>query len=128
MRLLIFILFFCLFLTPQQASGKDASEYICISVEKNSQKTFKIPDMGNNSIIIEICKKPHNGIIFPNSLKKSITYMPKEGFVGTDSFSFRIIDDKGVSDISQCEVMVSKDVKMSKRQKIKQRMYGSRLL
>ncbi len=131
MKLMIFILFFCLSSIQPTASG-EAQELKTYSMEvelkKNEINTFKIPFSGDNRVIIEITKQPQNLKILPYSEKMSIICLPDEGFSGKDCFYFRFYDGEIVSNISKCTITVGEEKakKKSARQKITERIYRSK--
>ena len=129
MKLMIFILFFCLSSMGPAASGETLkTNSFKIELEKNEINTFKIPYSGDNRVIIEITKQPKHIKVLPNSEKMSIVCLPEEGFSGKDCFYFRFYDGEAMSNISRCTITIGKEMtrKKSSREKITERMYRSR--
>lgn len=55
---------------------------------------------------VSIAEKPRNGIATVN-LDGTVTYMPNEGYSGTDSFSYELCDVEGLCDTANVFITVS---------------------
>ena len=77
------------------------------TVYPNSTTSFSVTDndfLGATPTVITIEVNPSNGTI--NIVGMNIDYTPTVGYVGTDSFYYKITDNSGNSDIAKINITI----------------------
>lgn len=104
-------LLYCSILVSPQINQAPVTGNQSISTQKNIAvfKTFSAADPENDSLSFEIVKYPRHGSISINDADGMFVYVPKNGYLGNDSFYYRAVDAFGnKSNRQKVEIRVSK--------------------
>ncbi|MCF2858115.1 Ig-like domain-containing protein [Pseudoalteromonas sp. SMS1] len=80
---------------PPVAANDAASTTQDTAVEINVLANDSDPDGSLNGVSLEIVTSPKNGSTSINTSDHVVTYLPESGFVGIDTFEYRVQDNRG---------------------------------
>jgi hypothetical protein len=96
-------------LPPEENNSPEAFDQ-SVTVDKDGQAeiTFGATDEDNDPLAFDITADPLQGTLSNlDGEKGTATYVPQQGYSGTDQFQFRAIDDKGLeSNVAQVDITV----------------------
>jgi hypothetical protein len=96
-------------LPPEENNSPEAFDQ-SVSVDKDGQVdiTFRATDEDNDPVEFDITADPLQGTLSNlDGEKGTATYVPRQGYSGSDQFQFRAIDDKGFeSNVAQVDITV----------------------
>jgi concanavalin A-like lectin/glucanase superfamily protein/K319-like protein/Big-like domain-containing protein len=96
-------------LPPEENNSPEAFDQ-SVSVDKDGQVdiTFRAADEDNDPLKFDITADPLQGTLSNlDSEKGTATYVPQQGYSGSDQFQFRAIDDKGFeSNVAKVDITV----------------------
>ncbi|HXW12227.1 MAG TPA: LamG-like jellyroll fold domain-containing protein [Nitrososphaeraceae archaeon] len=96
-------------LPPEENNSPEAfDQNISVDMDGQVDITFRATDEDNDPLKFDITADPLQGTLTNlDGEKGTATYVPQQGYSGSDQFQFRVIDDKGFeSNVAQVDITV----------------------